>query len=193
MVALLHPVGGSGGPAPPPACAAFQTAASCPEALHCAWRRHACVALSTPPPPSPPAFSGCSFDNGPGTLAVDSLGFVCPADQLASNGCCNANSSDAVEQYTCAACGAEECCEGFEACVSCCMKPSDGRQPNWFATTLASRPHSELYSAHAAKKELTTFHQCVLLCRHSSRALTHENAYRSARHHCYGSQAPPLS
>ena len=54
---------------------------------------------------------------------ADDQGYICHRSDIASNGCCDRNSTSSLK-YSCNGCtNSTGCCETFEFCVSCCMNP----------------------------------------------------------------------
>ena len=126
------------------------------------------------------AASSCQSTRVGQRLSADSSGRVCDITAVAAGGCCGGTGS----AYDCSGC-VDGCCDEFEYCVSCCLAP--GQAP--VRDALRARGAIDVFSAAST----SDFDVCSYRCRSSSASLFHMNAYRSARHHCYGEVAvPPL-
>ena len=61
------------------------------------------------------------------TVLADDKGYICPRDDILGNGCCNVNSS-LTERHSCQYCDSvTSCCDQYEHCISCCLRPEIGR------------------------------------------------------------------
>lgn len=114
-------------------------------------------------------------------LLVDERGFVCDADVLLANGCCNVQ-HHSTKYYTCETCNPNtQCCGIYEHCVSCCLHPE-------------KRPVLELALEHIKGRQAMVYAQvadqyelCLVKCRTNSHSVEHENRYRDPTHRfCYG-------
>lgn len=87
-----------------------------------------------------------------------------------------------TRRHTCVTCDGNRCCAGYEQCVSCCLRPSE-------VTTRAA------ISAHRSRRHYdmrSAFDICAAACRSDSSSVVHENAYKHAKHHCFGLEAPDV-
>ena len=116
-----------------------------------------------------------------GAAVADDQGRVCTRDVLvAGSGCCPASAPQHVCVEACDA--ATQCCDGYEACVSCCVSPET-------ASTRSSglarrRRHMTMYEAIPGTD---AFRYCRARCRTSSHSVFHQNRYkREGGLHCYG-------
>jgi len=113
---------------------------------------------------------------------TDDQGVVCPAEKFDyKTGCCSSG-----EKHFCGKCNpVDNCCEGFESCVSCCMAP-------------ASKPEERIKEVHVIRNDPKSplwpdsFEYCRDTCRTHVWSTSHENAYISSRHHCFSSLGKPL-
>lgn len=135
--------------------------------------------VATSPAVSANELTVCKHTRANPTLIADSRGYVCLRSVRASNGCCYAEDPDST-RYTCDACDAHHCCSYYEHCVSCCLRPS--------YTTLRDEVRSHFSFRNYAVK--TAFDVCAAACRSGSSSVIHENAYKHARHHCFGLNPP---
>jgi len=124
--------------------------------------------------------------------STDDRGFLCPTDAVNMNGCCDSSIQKAGEfpRYTCENCdGTSKCCSAYEQCVSCCLSPDTAADRE----ALFDAPRLRRFRRGLAAAQLrSAFALCELGCRSHAASVVHENAYRSALHHCYGSDPPPL-
>jgi len=140
-------------------------------------------------------------------LVTDSRGYTCPVSTLNSRTMCcpttqtqaNNNSNNkkqpttvekedniaAVKQFSCDTCHSKhQCCEVYEHCVSCCLKPENRSQLE------------RLYSKYLSEKKLlytrihTVFQFCATRCRTNSNSVINENKYLTNAKHCYGVKDP---
>lgn len=122
------------------------------------------------------------------------VGFVCHVEAVlfpsaiapsSHVGCCNAAFSG-TNRYSCDTCDSStSCCRIYEQCVSCCMSP----RARPFRRDHATQ-NSELIHLHIDDRD--SFALCQAVCRTGGTSVEHENAYRHPRHHCYGTNPPPL-
>ncbi|UJR31741.1 hypothetical protein I4U23_019220 [Adineta vaga] len=65
------------------------------------------------------------FAQGKQLLIVDSKGYLCERRHLEkTDGCCQTSSSSILGPYVCDNCTlTTHCCNSFEHCISCCLKP----------------------------------------------------------------------
>lgn len=114
-------------------------------------------------------------------LITDDRGFVCKAEHLLANGCCNIE-LDTTKYYTCETCNNEtHCCGIYEYCVSCCLHP-EKRPILELALEVIKGRQAMLYAQVNDQFEL-----CVAKCRTNSHSVEHENRYRDIEHRfCYG-------
>ncbi|XP_061396082.1 SREBP regulating gene protein [Musca vetustissima] len=114
-------------------------------------------------------------------LLADDRGFVCEADNILANGCCDVQ-HETTQYYTCETCDpATHCCGIYENCVSCCLHPE--RRPLLeLALEQIKGRQSMVYAQVADQYEL-----CLVKCRTNSHSVEHENRYRDPVHRfCYG-------
>lgn len=115
-------------------------------------------------------------------MYADDRGMLCKDTELNHmTGCC-----DKGERHSCQTCDdRDRCCEGYEACVSCCLAPGNGAKQR-----LPEVPKIP------GKKDSGTwgdeFELCAAVCRTHSRSTSHENSYISPRHHCFSKLGKPL-
>lgn len=138
----------------------------------------------TSPAATSPAVSAvelmvCKHTRANPKTITDSRGYVCPRSARAANGCCHPEDADSF-RYTCDVCDEHHCCNHYEQCVSCCLHPSHS------ALRDEVRSHHSFrdYAVRAA------FDICAAVCRSGSSSVIHENAYKHARHHCFGLVPP---
>ncbi|KAM7359774.1 SREBP regulating gene protein [Cochliomyia hominivorax] len=114
-------------------------------------------------------------------LITDDRGFVCNADHMLSNGCCNVE-KPSTQYYTCETCdNSTYCCGIYEYCVSCCLHP-EKRPILELALEVIKGRQAMLYAQVNDQFEL-----CVAKCRTNSHSVEHENRYRDIEHRfCYG-------
>lgn len=133
----------------------------------------------------------CQHTYATSHLSVDSHGRLCSHQLLLSTSshCCppssSSSSSQSSEQYTCSnpMCNrSAKCCASHEHCVSCCLAPSNDHD----------RMSLRLQSAFKLYSMETEFDVCEAACRSRSVSVTHENAYRSDFHHCFGPHGPKI-
>ncbi|GIL53914.1 hypothetical protein Vafri_9497 [Volvox africanus] len=115
-------------------------------------------------------------------LVADDRGVVCKRDDLNyATGCCSVG-----QQYDCNQCNMnDKCCSEYESCVSCCLAPLHDAV-NVAKQVLRSPRHKESGVWGNA------FDYCKGICRTHSRSTAHENAYISARHHCFSQLGRPM-
>ncbi|GMS87483.1 hypothetical protein PENTCL1PPCAC_9658, partial [Pristionchus entomophagus] len=123
---------------------------------------------------------------------ADDRGFVCDRADVEASGCCAAASATR-SRFACDACrvaasppdgaaaaAASECCDDFESCVSCCMRPD---QKEALLRVLDTTRGHRLRAILSARDQ---FELCSALCRTSSLSVRHENKYRDERaKHCF--------
>ncbi|XP_018564091.1 UPF0454 protein C12orf49 homolog [Anoplophora glabripennis] len=117
-------------------------------------------------------------------LIVDDRGYICPRSEVLLNGCCNDDSSTAM-QYSCETCKPNNCCAIYEYCISCCLHPD---KKDVLETVLgkATEQNNVLFASVTDHFEL-----CLAKCRTNSQSVQHENSYKDPRaKHCYGELAP---
>lgn len=108
--------------------------------------------------------------------------YVSSAAVAERSGCCDTNASN-TGRYVCAKCDPLSlCCSQYEYCVSCCMSPG---------TTVVAGGTLRGMTKHAVLDPHHTFAVCSAACRTNSRSVEHENAYKHARHHCFGRKPAP--
>lgn len=114
-------------------------------------------------------------------LLVDERGFVCNADYILANGCCDLLHSS-TKYYTCETCdSSSHCCGIYEYCVSCCLHP-EKRSLLELALEVIKGRQAMVYAQVADQYEL-----CLVKCRTNSHSVEHENRYRDPKHRfCYG-------
>lgn len=133
---------------------------------------------------------------------ADDRGFVCARADVEASGCCGSSDGDAVAskrtRFACDACrqrsrtdsngvqdaasaaAAAECCDDFETCVSCCMRPD---QKEALLRVLDTTRGHRLRAILSARDQ---FELCSALCRTSSLSVRHENKYRDEQaKHCF--------
>lgn len=117
----------------------------------------------------------CRHTHANPQIIADSRGYLCSHDSRTSSGCCHTD-DDTTSRFSCHMCDQHHCCDHFEQCVSCCL------HPNYANLRDAVRSHRSFrnYAVH------TPFDVCVAVCRSGSSSVIHENAYKHARHHCFG-------
>lgn len=113
---------------------------------------------------------------------TDDKGVLCRADDLdRKTGCCRRG-----EKNDCATCSLRDrCCDGYEACVSCCLRPGHGAEERL--------PH--VYRVPGRKSTgawSTAFELCAAVCKTHRYSTAHENSYISPRHHCFSKLGKPL-
>ena len=126
------------------------------------------------------ANAGCANTYGASPSAVaDSRGGVCAPDGLDEDGCCCQASGNPCDR-----CAASSCCDTYENCVACCVRPRNAEQ----------RRLVRKHAVHAVLKEAADdFELCRFRCLTNSGSTLHQNSYRSAtERHCFGSVRPPL-
>lgn len=117
-------------------------------------------------------------------LIADDRGYVCPRNDVLSNGCCSVVSL-ATKRYSCETCQDSGCCSIYEHCISCCLRPEKKALLQRILGK-ASETFNILFASITDHFEL-----CLTKCRTSSQSVQHENSYRDPRaKHCYG-EAPP--
>jgi len=90
-----------------------------------------------------------------------------------------------AKRYSCDTCHSQyQCCESYEYCVSCCLKPQN-------------RPMIEqLHKKYLSQQKLlytrirTAFDFCAARCRTNSNSVVNENRYRTHWKHCFGAKDP---
>lgn len=114
-------------------------------------------------------------------LLTDDRGFVCNAEHLLANGCCNTE-METTKYYTCESCNkATHCCGVYEYCISCCLHPDKKAILELALDNIKGR-QAMLYAQVNDQYEL-----CLFKCRTNSHSVEHENRYRDASHRfCYG-------
>ena len=130
--------------------------------------------------PRAAAAAGCANTYGASPSAVaDSRGGVCAPDGLDENGCCCQTSGNPCDR-----CAASSCCDTYENCVACCVRPRNVEQ----------RRLVRKHAVHAVLKEAANdFELCRFRCLTNSGSTLHQNSYRSAtERHCFGTVRPPL-
>lgn len=115
-------------------------------------------------------------------LYTDDKGTLCKGSDLdRKSGCCTSG-----EKHSCSTCDArDQCCEGYEACVSCCLAPANGakeRLPE--VPRVPGKKGSGTWSDE--------FELCSAVCRTHSRSTSHENSYIAPRHHCFSKLGKPM-
>ncbi|GMR40849.1 hypothetical protein PMAYCL1PPCAC_11044 [Pristionchus mayeri] len=132
---------------------------------------------------------------------ADDRGFVCDRADVEASGCCGAGPATKRARFTCDACrvadtgygsalgggaaapaasAAAECCDDFETCVSCCMRPD---QKEALLRVLDTTRGHRLRAILSARDQ---FELCSALCRTSSLSVRHENKYRDEHaKHCF--------
>jgi hypothetical protein len=156
----------------------------------------------------------CRYTVSGHDLVTDSRGYTCTLSQLNTKTMCcmqsnpvgstskqseitrkqNANlqeketresSSFEIKRYSCDSCNPDyQCCETYEYCVSCCLRPEMLSQVE------------KLYAKYQKEKKLlytntqTVFQFCATRCRTNSNSVMNENRYRTKLKHCYGSKDP---
>lgn len=95
------------------------------------------------------------------------------------------SSSFETKRYSCDSCNPDyQCCETYEYCVSCCLRPEMLSQVE------------KLYVKYQKEKKLlysntqTVFQFCATRCRTNSNSVMNENRYRTKLKHCYGPKDP---
>lgn len=117
----------------------------------------------------------CKYTRANPKTIADSRGYVCLRSARATNGCCHPEDAES-SRYTCDVCDEHHCCNHYEHCVSCCLRPSH----SVLRDEVRSHYSFRNYAVRAA------FDICVAVCRSGSSSVVHENAYKHARHHCFG-------
>ncbi|GMT17438.1 hypothetical protein PFISCL1PPCAC_8735 [Pristionchus fissidentatus] len=129
---------------------------------------------------------------------ADDRGYVCGRADVDASGCCAGAAATSRTRFTCDACrvatapvGADataassECCDDFETCVSCCMRPD---QKEALLRVLDTTRGHRLRAILSARDQ---FELCSALCRTSSLSVRHENKYRDERSkHCFVHEEP---
>ncbi|XP_055945320.1 SREBP regulating gene protein-like [Argiope bruennichi] len=119
-------------------------------------------------------------------LIADDKGFVCPRQDVLSNGCCNID-SPSTSRYSCESCHDNGCCSIYEYCISCCLQP-EKRALLMKILGKASETFNILFASITDHFEL-----CLTKCRTSSQSVQHENSYTDPKaKHCYG-ESPPAA
>lgn len=124
---------------------------------------------------------------------TDDRGYTCLLEAVRADGrrrgCCG-TSAASTARYGCVTCDATtRCCVRYDQCVSCCLDPAlEGLR----TSLQAARSFADYRGGVAAAAFGSPFAVCAAACRSSSRSVVHENAYRSAAHHCYGGDPPAV-
>lgn len=114
-------------------------------------------------------------------IIVDDRGYICEWSDRLSNGCCFPKGVTS-KQYVCKSCLANQCCNVYEHCVSCCQHPD---KQTLLRSILANNSRKIL------KMVGDQFEFCLAKCRTSSESVIHENHYRNSKHkHCFGAKKP---
>ncbi|GAB0491562.1 hypothetical protein MMPV_002816 [Pyropia vietnamensis] len=157
------------------------------------------VAAALPPRPCQNTVTGPEY-------VTDDRGYTCTMETVRTDqrqGCCatapttargaataGTPASPPPPRYGCATCdAATRCCVRFDQCVSCCMDPA---LESLRTSLQAARSFAAYRGGVAAAAFGSPFAVCAAACRSSSRSVVHENAYRSAAHHCYGGEPPAV-
>ena len=154
-------------------------------------------------------------------VVCDSRGFVCPLIELnQTNGCCNVlvDDSNDIEhydggqlsgkkvtekayhgqnlkptiQYDCSNClSASNCCDEYENCISCCLKPAN-LQKNLplYSTLPILKPRFAEDSG--VIKQHNYFDYCRHVCRTGSLSVQVENSYRGFHSYCFSLKSAPI-
>jgi hypothetical protein len=98
----------------------------------------------------------------------------------------------ALRQFDCSHCIPKYgCCEDYEHCISCCLKPENIRK---HLKSYMNMPAIQriVKSNSDSLKHLDNFEYCRSACRTSSSSVQSENTYRGSHNHCYGLKQAPL-
>ena len=166
---------------PPPVVVHHQPAAGAPELSAGAPRQSAGAPPRRQPRTPAATKAGCANTYGASPRAVaDSKGDVCAPDGLDENGCCCEASG-----HPCDRCAASGCCDSYENCVACCVRPRNGEQ----------RRLVRKHAVHAVLKNAKDdFELCRFRCLTNSGSTLHQNSYRSStERHCFGTVRPSLN
>lgn len=114
------------------------------------------------------------------THVTDDVGTFCERKDLDySTGCCQQG-----QKHTCDTCDpSDQCCSGYEQCVSCCMHDVVEHPGKPGAFRSLHRQDSALWR--------DSFDYCRGICRTHGHSTAHENAYIGPRHHCFSVQGTP--
>jgi hypothetical protein len=119
-------------------------------------------------------------------------GYTCRRDAVDGRGCCDTTANSTLH-LSCRGCvdDAGPCCNTFELCVSCCLRPEKARAagvPQWggvgLAHRLAGMPQVPILKSLLARatsllmqRVEDRFELCMAQCRTSSASVVHENTY----------------
>ncbi|XP_060065613.1 SREBP regulating gene protein-like [Ylistrum balloti] len=119
-------------------------------------------------------------------LIVDERGYVCEREHVVGGGCCDSKHAR-TSKHSCDTCEKNGCCERYEYCVSCCLRPE--KKP--LMQKILKEGREALDKLFASVDNL--FELCLSKCRTSSLSVQHENSYRNSdTKHCYGENPPDL-
>jgi len=121
------------------------------------------------------------------TYVTDDRGYTCERGYLMLNGCCDAvamsrgSKGSPAPRFSCEGCQADSgCCQNYESCVSCCLKPD---QKSILLDMIMATSGHRLRQILAARDQ---FELCLLKCRTSSSSVHSENKYKSETFkYCY--------
>jgi hypothetical protein len=113
---------------------------------------------------------------------TDDQGFHCPRDKLDdATGCCK----DGV-RHSCKTCRSDDCCTGYEQCVSCCMAPQNDAEG--MVKKVFRGPNRE-----ETGRWSNAFEYCRGKCRTNMHSTVHENAYLAPNVYCYSALGKPMT
>lgn len=154
-------------------------------------------------------------------VICDSRGFVCPLVELnQTNGCCNHLidlSTDQKQyirgqlsgvkvreklydghylkpsiQFDCSNCMTDNnCCNEYENCISCCLKPANLLKNLPLYSTLPVFK-SRFAEDSGLIKQHNSFDYCRHVCRTSSLSVQTENSYRGFHSYCFSLKKAPI-
>jgi hypothetical protein len=96
------------------------------------------------------------------------------------------NINTPAPRYSCAGCSPyRHCCQDFETCVSCCLHPNNPIAASWEEDLMPLLSRAATPSQSGLRTTSARFPECMQNCRTNSRALIHQNKYKSDEHFCY--------
>ncbi|QDZ22481.1 hypothetical protein HOP50_07g50240 [Chloropicon primus] len=114
---------------------------------------------------------------------TDSNGVLCSREKMNyETGCCDAFGGQAGD---CSRCKANECCDRYEHCVSCCMgsDKTEGYMKNPETFKVVRHPETGRFD--------TKWDYCTGQCRTTPMSTIFENMYKDLFHYCYGQYPMP--